>query len=124
MGTAGNIDIAGMLVQYLDTGVDGLEIRQLCRAAVAQRIRDIKLASAQAVVQARSCDLMNDPGGSNAAHEQARRLQRQYHDFYAQWLVLEGPAVGGPGQDPQRPGLRNDEVSPAAPAGAVEEGRQ
>ncbi len=68
------MDIAKMLVQYLDTGVDGLEIRQLCRATVAQRIREIKLASAQAVVQARSCDLLDDLGGSNAAHEQARRL--------------------------------------------------
>ena len=113
------MDIAKSLVQYLDTGVDGQEIRQLCRAAVAQRIREIKLASAQAVVQARSCDLMDDPEGSNVALEQARRLQREYHEFYAQWLGLEGPVSGGLEQPQQRRGPRNDEEPPAA---AAEEG--
>ena len=50
-------DISRALIEFLDTGVDGQEIRQLCRAAIAKRIREIKVASAQAVVEARSCDL-------------------------------------------------------------------
>ena len=84
-------DISRTLVRFLDTGVDGQEIRQLCRTAIAHRIREIKLAAAHAVVQARSCDLMDDPEGSTDAHQQARKLQREYHDFYAQWLGLAGP---------------------------------
>ncbi len=56
-------DISRTLVRFLDTGVDGQEIRQLCRTAIAQRIREIKPAAAQAVVQARSCDLMDNPEG-------------------------------------------------------------
>ena len=110
------MDISRMLVQYLDTGVDGHEIRQLCRAAIAQRIREIKLAAAQAVVQAKSCDLTDNPEGSNAALYLARSLQREYHEFYAQWLGLEGPVAVGSAEGAERPG--KDE---GPPGGAAEE---
>ena len=111
------MDIARSLAEFLGTGVDSQEIRALCRAAVAQSIREIKLASAQAVVLATSCVIMDDPGGSNATLDQARRLQWEYHEFYAQWLVLEGPAAGGLDREAQGPGPRNAEGPPGGNEG-------
>ena len=84
------MDIVKLLPEYLDVGVDEEELRQLSLAAVAQRIREVKLAVAQAVVQARACTLMDNLEGSNTALQQARRLQREYHEFYAQWRRLSG----------------------------------
>ena len=84
------MDIVKLLPEYLDLGVDQEEMRQIALAAVAQRIREIKLSVAQAVVQARACTLLDNLEGSNTALQQARRLQREYHEFYAQWRRLSG----------------------------------
>ena len=94
------MDIVKLLPEHLDLGVDQEEMRQIALAAVAQRIREIKLSVAQAVVQARACTLMDNLEGSNTSLQQARRLQREYHEFYAQWRRLSGSenrsASGGP----------------------------
>lgn len=117
------MDVADILTKYLDRGVDGQEIRQLCRVAVAQRIRDIKLATAQAVVQAKSRDVMDDPDGSDAALQQARNLQKEYREFYAEWLGLvqwpgpDGTVADGQDDGAERPG--KSEVRPAGSTGEV-----
>jgi hypothetical protein len=96
------MDVIESLPEYLDLGVDQGEMRQIALAALAQRIREIKLSVAQAVVQATACSLMDDVDGANAARQQARRLQREYHEFHAQWRRLSGlettePEAGSPG---------------------------
>ena len=105
-------DIVNLLPEYLDMGVDQEEMRQIALAALAQRVRDIKLAVAQSVVQARASTLLDNLEGANAALQQARRLQREYHEFYAQWLRLGetgnsdsgvGPSLGAPVTDPNVP---------------------
>ena len=104
------MDIVKLLPEYLDIGVDQEEMRQLSFAAVAQRIREVKLAVAQSVVQARACTLMDNLEGSNKALEQARRLQREYHEFYAQWRRLGGSGSGEEGGNPSShdPGSKTD----------------
>ncbi len=94
------MDVIKLLPQYLDLGVDQEEMRQITLTALAQRIREIKLSVAQAVVQARACTLLDNLEGSNTALQQARRLQREYHDFYAQWRRLGGPGSGEEGGNP------------------------
>ena len=103
------MDVIKVLPEYLDFGVDKEEMRQIALTAVAQHIREIKLSVALAVVQARACTLMDNLEGSNTALQQARRLQREYHEFYAQWLRLSGsenqeapvaPCIEAPGENP------------------------
>ena len=84
------MDVIKLLPEYLDMGVGQEEMRQIALAALAQRIREIKLSVAQAVVQAGSSTLMENPEGSDTALQQARRLQREYYEFYAQWRRLSG----------------------------------
>ena len=98
------MDIVNLLPEYLDMGVDQEEMRQIALAALAQRVRDVKLAVAQAVVQARASTLMDNLEGANTALQQARRLQREYHEFYAQWRRLADPSDDGP-EDVPLPGM-------------------
>lgn len=86
------MDIIKLLPEYLDTGVDAEELTQIAQAALAQRIRDLKLAIGQAVVQARSCTLLDNLEGSHQALQRARQLQREYHHFFAEWTRLNPPA--------------------------------
>lgn len=109
------MDVVKILPEYLDIGVDDEEMRQISLAAVAQRIRQLKLAVAQSVVQARSSTLMDNLEGANSSLQQARRLQQEYHHFYAQWRRLGGLDPAGGEDNPQRPG--NDGSS----GGAAEE---
>ncbi|MCH7713759.1 MAG: hypothetical protein IIC99_09065 [Chloroflexi bacterium] len=109
------MDVIKLLPEYLDMGVDQEEMRQITLAALAQRIREVKLSVAQAVVQARACTLMDDTEAAGTALQQARRLQREYHEFYAQWLGLEGPVAGGLNEKLPRPG--KDEGSRGGAAG-------
>lgn len=101
------MDIVNLLPEYLDMGVDQEEIRQIAMAALAQRIREIKLSVAQAVVQAKVCTMMDDLEGSDKALQQARLHQREYHELYAQWRRLAGSYEAGEadgntnGQDPE-----------------------
>jgi len=85
------MDIIKILPEYLDNGVDAEELAQIAQAALAQRIRDLKLAIAQAIVQARSCTLLDNLEGSHQALHRARQLQKEYHHFYAEWQRLSNP---------------------------------
>lgn len=98
------MDVIKVLPEYLDLGVDQEEMRQIALTVLAQRIREIKLSVAQAVVQARSCELMDNPEGSSASLQQAHRLQLEYHEFYAQWLGLDSRPAGGREEYQRRPG--------------------
>ena len=107
------MDVVKLLPEYLDIGVDEEEMRQISLAAVAQRIRELKLAVAQSVVQARASTLMDNLEGANSSLQQARRLQQEYHHFYAQWRRLGGLAPAGEEEKPQRlgPGPAKDDGS-------------
>jgi hypothetical protein len=75
----------------------------ITQAALAKRIRDLKLAIAEAVVQARACTLLDNLEGSHQALQRARQFQREYHHFYAEWQRLN---VGAGHQ-----GLSQDEIA-------------
>jgi trehalose-6-phosphate synthase len=83
------LDIVKLLPEYLDLGVDADELVAISQAALAKRIRDLKLAIAEAVVQARACTLMDNLEGSHQALHRARQLQQEYHHFHAEWSRLQ-----------------------------------
>jgi hypothetical protein len=85
------VDIIQLLPEYLDLGVDQEELVAVTQAALAKRVRDLKLAIAEAVVQARACTLLDNLEGSHQALQRARQLQREYHHFYAEWTRLQVP---------------------------------
>lgn len=85
------MDIIKLLPEYLNLGVDADELVAITQAALAQRIRDTKLAIAQAVVQARACTLLDNLEGSHQALHRARQLQKEYHHFFAEWQRLSNP---------------------------------
>ena len=85
------MDIIQLLPEYLDLGVDQDELVAVTQAALAKRIRDLKLAIAEAVVQARAGSLLDNLEGSHQALHRARQLQREYHHFYAEWSRLQVP---------------------------------
>ena len=85
------MDIIQLLPEYLDSGVDQDELVAVTQAALAKRIRDLKLAIAEAVVQARAGSLLDNLEGSHQALHRARQLQREYHHFYAEWSRLQVP---------------------------------
>lgn len=115
------MDIVNLLPEYLDLGVDQEEMRQIALAALAQRIRDLKISVAQAVVQARACTLLDNLEGSSTALQQARRLQREYHEFYAQWRRLsvsenqEAPEPSGT-ESPRHPSEKDGQAKLIVPA--------
>jgi hypothetical protein len=88
------MDIIKLLPEYLDLGVDQDELVAIALAALAKRIRDVKLATAEAVVQARACILLDNLEGSHQALQRARQLQREYHHFFAEWQRLVKPSGG------------------------------
>lgn len=83
------MDIIQLLPEYLDLGVDQKELVAVTQAALAKRVRDLKLAIAEAVVQARACTLLDNLEGSHQALQRARQLQREYHHFFAEWSRLQ-----------------------------------
>lgn len=89
------MDIIKMLPEYLDLGVDDQELQAITQAALAQRIRGLKLAIAEAVVQARGCTLLDNLEGSHQALHRARQLQQEYHHFYAEWQRLQSGSTKG-----------------------------
>jgi hypothetical protein len=94
------MDIIKLLPEYLDLGVDANELVAITQAALAKRIRDLKLAIAEAVVQARACTLLDNLEGSHQALQRARQLQKEYHHFFAEWRRLNstsGAAGDGAG---------------------------
>ena len=110
------MDIVKLLPEYLDLGVDAEEMQHIALAALARRIRDLKLAIAEAVMQARACTLMDNLDGSNKALQQARHLQREYHHFYTEWRRLGGE---GPGGSEEEPGGQSHRQSPDGASGAM-----
>ena len=83
------MDIIQLLPEYLDLGVDQDELEAVTQAALAKRIRDLKLAIAEAVVQACACTLLDNLEGSHQALQRTRQLQREYHHFFAEWSRLQ-----------------------------------
>jgi hypothetical protein len=77
-----------LLAKYLDIGVDKDELRQIALAALARRLRELKLAVGDAVVHAQGEMLSSRPAGVEQALAQARRLQKEYHSLYCQWQDL------------------------------------
>lgn len=99
------MDTIQLLPEYLDVGVDPGELRQIALAALARRIRELKLAVAEAVVRSRACELLDDQEGIRQALQGARQLQVQYHHFYAEWRQL--------GEQTQSAGAGNEEGAKA-----------
>lgn len=89
------MDIIKLLPEYLDLGVDPEEMQQIAQAALAQRLRSLKLAIGEAVVQARAATLLDNLEGSHQALHRARQLQREYHHFYAEWSRFNCPDTSG-----------------------------
>jgi hypothetical protein len=89
------MDIIKLIPEYLDLGVDQDELVAIAQAALAKRIRDLKLAIAEAVVQARACTLLDNLEGSHQALARARQLQREYHHFHAEWVRLSSGSTKG-----------------------------
>lgn len=87
------MEIIKLLPEYLDLGVDQEELVAITQAALAKRIRDLKLAIGEAVVQARACTLLDNLEGSHQALQRARQLQKEYHHFFAEWSRLQLPPV-------------------------------
>jgi hypothetical protein len=117
------MDIIQLLPEYLDLGVDQDELVAITQAALAKRIRDLKLAIAEAVIQARAGTLLDNLEGSHQALQRARQLQREYHHFFAEWSRLQVPpnpspdAIGGRkvepphnGAGPEAPQLERSEI--------------
>lgn len=91
------MDIIKILPEYLDLGVDPDELNAIAQAALAQRLRSLKLAIGEAVVQARAATLLDNLEGAHQALQRARQLQKEYHHFYAEWQRLQlASAKGGP----------------------------
>jgi len=90
------MDIHEILPEYLDLGVDASELIAISQAALAKRIRELKLAIAEEVVQARACTLMDNLEGSHQALHRARQLRQEYHHFYSEWTRLQAAGTCPP----------------------------
>jgi len=102
------VSILNLLSQYLGPDVDQTELVAIAQAALAKRIRDLKLAIAEAVVQARACALASNLSDSDQALRRARQLQQEYHYFCGEWTVLSQSGAGSnPLETPAAPSLDN-----------------
>jgi hypothetical protein len=82
------VDITNLLSHYLDQGVDEEELRQIALAALARRLRELKLAVGEAVVRAQGELLLGCMGGMDQALHQARMLGKEHRCLYRQWREL------------------------------------
>ena len=93
------MNLEQLLKEYIDVGVDDVEIRQIALASLAERIRGLKLQIAQAVNEAKACLLLDNLNGSHQALKAATGLKRQYHHFYGEWRRLGGDSSLPPTTD-------------------------
>ena len=94
------MEIVKLLSQFLDVGVDGEELRQIALAALAHRLRELKLAIGVAVVDAQGELMEGCLPGVDRSLQKARRLGEEYRSMYRQWCALYL-------QEPRGPGLGN-----------------
>lgn len=90
------MEIIALLSQYLDVGVDGGELRQIALAALAHRLRDLKLAIGLAVVEAQGEMMAGCLLGVDQSLQRAGRLREEYRALYRQWCDLYRQEAGCP----------------------------
>jgi len=78
------MDVIKMLPEYLDTGLEDGELEDITRIALAKHIRELKGAIANAVINAKSFNLLDNLEGANKALTEARKFSKQYHHFLAE----------------------------------------
>jgi hypothetical protein len=93
------MEITKLLSQYLGEGVDGEELRQIALAALARRLRELKLAVGEEVVRAQGELMQGCLEGVDQALSQARKLGKEHHVLYRQWRELCQQEPPGPGPE-------------------------
>lgn len=83
------MDLVRLLPEFLDVGVDDAEMEEIAMAALQSQIKLLKVAIANAVVNARGHTLIDNLGGAEKALAEARRLQTQYHAFLSELERME-----------------------------------
>jgi hypothetical protein len=91
------VEIIKLLSQFIDVGVDGEELRQIALAALAHRLRDLKLSIGVAVVDAQGELMEGCLPGVDRSLQKARRLGEEYRSMYRQWCGLYRQEACGPG---------------------------
>lgn len=91
------MEIIKLLSQILDVGVDEEELRQIALAALAHRLRELKLAIGAAVVEAQGEMSEGCLLGVDQSLQKAGRLGDEYRSAYRQWCALYRHETCGPG---------------------------
>ena len=93
------MDIVKLLPEYLDTGLEDGELNEIAEFALAQHIKQLKVAIANSVINARSATLMDNMEGSSKALGEARKFKKQYHHFQAELARLRGSGIEETNED-------------------------
>ncbi|GEM_PF-2758535 len=101
------MDYLSQLKEFFGATVSEDEARQIARAVIAGHVRQLKVAMAQQVWQARRRSGSGDQAGGAESLAQARVLKQEYDESLDQYACL-GQA-GGPAETgtPQRDGVKD-----------------
>jgi len=84
------MDTKDVLAKYLDVGVEDEEMETITLMAIQNRLKQLKMAIAESIIQSQAAAQVDNLEGSNAALKQARKLKNEYHHFYAELRRLRG----------------------------------
>lgn len=87
------MDTNNLLPKYLDIGVEEEEMKVITLMALQGRLKQLKVAIAEMILQAQASLFMDNLEGQNVSLKQARKLKKEYHHFYAEYRRLMGDEV-------------------------------
>lgn len=75
------------------------EVKRVYLTALSIRMRDLKVAIAQTLLDNKAAMLLDNMQAANTALGQLRKLKRQYQSCKSEWNRLEGDKYIGKGED-------------------------